>query len=155
DVPGELPLDRDGGGRRRPRARRQSARPHAEAAGAARGGRAIASRRSIGQVGRPAMPPLETSAAPALAPIRPDIEAMEDSRIVEVWKLGFSIPDVIGLWVGEGDLPTPAFICDEVAAALGRGETFYAQKRGIPELRQALIDYHRRIYGVTLADDRI
>jgi aspartate aminotransferase len=101
------------------------------------------------------MSPFESPAPRVVAPIRPDIEAMEDSRIVEVWKLGFGIPDVIGLWVGEGDLPTPGFICDAAAAALQRGETFYAQKRGIPELRQALIDYHRRIYGIALADDRI
>ena len=90
-----------------------------------------------------------------IAPIRPAIEALEDSRIVEVWKLGFQVPDVIGLWVGEGDLPTPAFICDAAAEALKRGETFYTHKRGIPELRQALIDYHQRIYRIRLADDRI
>jgi aspartate/methionine/tyrosine aminotransferase len=90
-----------------------------------------------------------------VAPIRPEIEALEDSHIVEVWKLGFQVPDVIGLWVGEGDLPTPAFICEEAAAALRRGETFYTYKRGIPELRQALIDYHQRLYGVQLADERL
>jgi aspartate aminotransferase len=101
----------------------------------------------------PQAPP-PTTAAP-LAPIRPEIEALEDSRIVEVWKLGFKVPDVIGLWVGEGDLPTPAFICEEAAAALRRGETFYTYKRGIPELRQALIDYHQRLYGVRLADERL
>lgn len=89
------------------------------------------------------------------APIRPEIESLEESRIAEVWKLGFEIPDVIGLWVGEGDLPTPAFICDAATEALRRGETFYTHKRGIPELRQALVDYHRTLYGVTLADDRI
>jgi aspartate aminotransferase len=101
----------------------------------------------------PQAPP-PTTAAP-LAPIRPEIEALEDSRIVEVWKLGFQVPDVIGLWVGEGDLPTPAFICEEAAAALRRGETFYTYKCGIPELRQALIDYHQRLYGVRLADERL
>jgi aspartate/methionine/tyrosine aminotransferase len=90
-----------------------------------------------------------------VAPIRPEIEALADSHIVEVWKLGFQVPDVIGLWVGEGDLPTPAFICEAAAEALRRGDTFYTHKRGIPELRQALIDYHRKIYGVSLADDRI
>ena len=90
-----------------------------------------------------------------VAPIRPEIEALADSHIVEVWKLGFQVPDVIGLWVGEGDLPTPAFIGEAAAEALRRGDTFYTHKRGMPELRQALIDYHRKIYGVSLADDRI
>lgn len=99
--------------------------------------------------------PNPSSAANLRAPIRPEIESLEESRIAEVWKLGFEVPDVVGLWVGEGDLPTPAFICDAATAALRRGETFYTHKRGIPELRQALIDYHRMLYGVTLADDRI
>jgi len=87
--------------------------------------------------------------------LRPDIAELKDSQIVDVWKMGFSVPDVIGLWVGEGDLPTPEFICDAAARALKDGKTFYTQKRGIPELRQALIDYHRDLYGVEIADERI
>ena len=99
--------------------------------------------------------PTPPAADRPLAPIRPQIEALEDSRIVEVWKLGFQVPDVIGLWVGEGDLPTPSFICDAAAVALKAGDTFYTHKRGIPELRQALIDYHQRLYRIRLADDRL
>ena len=86
---------------------------------------------------------------------RPEITDLKDSQIVDVWKMGFSVPDVIGLWVGEGDLPTPQFICDAAAAALKDGHTFYTQKRGIPELRKALIDYHRDLYGVEIADERV
>ena len=55
-------------------------------------------------------------------------DAMRDvreSEIAQVWKLGFEVPDVVGLWVGEGDLPTPAFICDAAAKALRAGHTFY------------------------------
>ena len=48
--------------------------------------------------------------------IRPQISELQDSKIVEVWKLGFTVPDVIGLWVGEGDLPTPSFISDAAMA---------------------------------------
>src|SRR5882724_9737890 len=87
--------------------------------------------------------------------IRPAISDLQDSKIVEVWKLGFTVPDVIGLWVGEGDLPTPSFICDAAVASLQAGETFYTPKRGIAELHQALIDYHRDLYGVRLAAERI
>ncbi len=96
--------------------------------------------------------PLPAASARPVAPIRPEIEELEDSRIVQVWRLGFEVPDVIGLWVGEGDLPTPSFICEPAIAALRSGETFYTHKRGIPELRQALIDYHARLYGVRLDD---
>ena len=54
---------------------------------------------------------------------------------------------VMGLWAGEGDLPTPDFISQEAARALAAGETFYTWQRGIPELREALARYHTRLYG--------
>jgi aspartate aminotransferase len=87
--------------------------------------------------------------------IRPEIAALADSEIVAVWKMGFSVPDVIGLWVGEGDLPTAKFICDAAATALAEGKTFYTYKRGSPELRQALIDHYRKLYNVSLTEDRV
>src|SRR5262249_43807394 len=144
-------------------ARGQLARTGATPSGGVARNFAIASRQRFRQLGpvalqtscmTPRSSPVNDPQLP-IAPIRPAIEALEDSRIVEVWKLGFQIPDVIGLWVGEGDLPTPAFICDAAAEALKRGETFYTHKRGTTELRQALIDYHQRIYGIRLTDDRI
>lgn len=87
--------------------------------------------------------------------IRPDIAELEESKIVEVWRMGFDYPDTIGMWVGQGDLPTPRFICDATTKAMQDGQTFYTHKRGIPELRQALADYHRDLYGVEIADARI
>ncbi|PLW74888.1 pyridoxal phosphate-dependent aminotransferase [Cohaesibacter celericrescens] len=53
---------------------------------------------------------------------------------------------LIPLWVGEGCLPTPDFICDAAAKALKAGETFYTHQRGIPELRQSIARYHQRLY---------
>ena len=87
--------------------------------------------------------------------LRPEIAALEESQIVEVWRMGFDHPGTIGMWVGQGDLPTPRFICDAAGKALAEGQTFYTHKRGIPELRRALIDYHRDLYGVDIADSRI
>ncbi|HXV23992.1 MAG TPA: pyridoxal phosphate-dependent aminotransferase [Alphaproteobacteria bacterium] len=78
-----------------------------------------------------------------------------ESEIAQVWKLGFEVPDVVGLWVGEGDLPTPDFISDAAVKALRDGHTFYTHKSGIPELRAALRRYHARIYGVEPAIERI
>jgi aspartate aminotransferase len=78
-----------------------------------------------------------------------------ESEIAQVWKLGFEVPDVVGLWVGEGDLPTPAFICEAAARALREGHTFYTHKSGIPELRAALQRYHARHYGVQPEIERI
>lgn len=87
--------------------------------------------------------------------IREEIVAMEDSPILDVWRMGFSIPDVIGLWAGEPDIPTPPFICDAAIWALRAGHTFYTHNRGIPELRAAIRRYILRLYGQDIADDRI
>ena len=87
--------------------------------------------------------------------IRADIEAMADSPILEVWRMGFAVPGVIGLWAGEPDLATPRFICDAATEALNAGQTFYTHNRGIPELRQAIAHYLKRLYGVSIADNRI
>ena len=47
-----------------------------------------------------------------------------ESGIVEIMNYGRRRGDVMPLWAGEGDLPTPAFITDAAAAALAAGETF-------------------------------
>ena len=61
---------------------------------------------------------------------------------------------IIPLWVGEGDLPTPSFICEAAARSLAEGETFYTYQRGIPELRQAIARYHERVYGKAFDPER-
>lgn len=76
-----------------------------------------------------------------------------ESGIVEIMNYGRRRGDVMPLWAGEGDLPTPAFITDAAAAALAAGETFYTWQRGIPELRAALARYHGRLYGRAFSDD--
>jgi aspartate aminotransferase len=88
-------------------------------------------------------------------PIRAQIEELEDSKIVDVWRRGFGKPGLIMLGVGEGDLPTPKFIADAAYRSMLAGETFYTYKRGIPELRQSLAGYHKRHWGVDIADERI
>ncbi len=79
-------------------------------------------------------------------PLRCAIVELETSKIAEVWELGFGRDDLIGLWVGEGDLATADFICEAAAKALKDGHTFYSHKRGLPELRQAIADYDGGLY---------
>ena len=79
--------------------------------------------------------------------LRPATAKLPESGIVAVANHGRNKDGLIPLWVGEGDLPTPKFIADAATASLARGETFYTWQRGIPELRQALADYHTRLYG--------
>ena len=84
---------------------------------------------------------------PLLADLRPEARHAPESGIVSVINHGRTKPGLIPLWVGEGDLPTPSFICEAATASLASGETFYTWQRGIPDLRAALAQYHTRIYG--------
>ncbi len=86
--------------------------------------------------------------------LRAEARQAPESGIVEVFNYGRNRPGLIPLWVGEGDLPTPAFIADAAARALTGGETFYTYQRGIPELRSALAGYHERVFGGDFPPDR-
>ena len=86
--------------------------------------------------------------------VRAAARGMAVSGIVEAMKHGFGREGMIPLWAGEGDLPTPDFICEAAAQSLKAGETFYTHQRGIPELREALAAYHARHYGVANDPER-
>jgi len=70
-----------------------------------------------------------------------------ESGIVEVANYARGREGLIPLFVGEGDTPTPSFICEAATRALAAGETFYTWQRGIPPLREALARYHGALYG--------
>ena len=89
------------------------------------------------------------------AALRPEIETLETSGIAQVFALGIGREGVIPLWVGEGDRPTPDFICEAAIASLRAGETFYSHKRGLPELRQAITDYTNRLYGTAVDAEQV
>ncbi|MFM0721227.1 pyridoxal phosphate-dependent aminotransferase [Paraburkholderia strydomiana] len=86
---------------------------------------------------------------------RQAIATMPDSPIIDVWRLGAGRSDVIGLWAGESDLPTPQAFCDAANRALAAGHTFYSANRGIPQLREAIRAYYDRLCGIRVADERI
>lgn len=79
--------------------------------------------------------------------------AAPESGIVEVMNYGRRRGGVTPLWAGEGDLPTPAFICEAATRSLAAGETFYTWQRGIPELRESLARYHATLYGRAFAPE--
>jgi aspartate/methionine/tyrosine aminotransferase len=91
---------------------------------------------------------------PSLFNLRPEAEQAPTSGIVDVFSYGRNRPGIIPLWVGEGDLPTPSFICEAAARSLKDGETFYTYQRGIPELRQAIARYHEGVYGKAFDHER-
>jgi aspartate/methionine/tyrosine aminotransferase len=96
---------------------------------------------------------MPTAATPL--PLRPEVEGLEPSKIVELWQMGFGRAGLIPLWVGEGDLPTPEVVRRAAAQALEAGHTFYTHKRGWPELLDALDRYHGAIHGVRPGAERL
>ena len=49
---------------------------------------------------------------------------------------------------GEPDFDTPEFVKDAAIKALGEGKTRYTEAPGIPQLRDALVDYYKRTEGL-------
>ncbi|MBP2149887.1 pyridoxal phosphate-dependent aminotransferase [Xanthobacter flavus] len=91
---------------------------------------------------------------PYLERVREHVRALPESGIVEVMNYGRDRRGMIPLWAGEGDVPTPPFICEAAASALHAGETFYTWQRGLPELRAAIARYMSGLYGVPEAPER-
>lgn len=59
--------------------------------------------------------------------------------------------DIIRMDIGEPDAPPPAFIIDELDQQTRNPKKHgYAGYGGAPELKQAIADYYRRRFGVTL-----
>jgi aspartate/methionine/tyrosine aminotransferase len=84
---------------------------------------------------------------------RDTVLALAPSRIREVANAGLGDPDVLPFWFGEPDEVTPAFIRNAGIAAIERGETFYAENLGIPELREAVAAYVSRLHRPTAMDE--
>lgn len=89
-----------------------------------------------------------------LAGLRHEARSVPESGIVEAVNYGRTREGLIPLWAGEGDLPTPGFICDAATRSLAAGETFYTWQRGIPDLRQALAGYHSDLFGKAFEADQ-
>lgn len=92
---------------------------------------------------------------PWLSAVRPMAAALPVSGIIDVFNYGREKTGLIPFWVGEGDLPTPEFICDAAARGLREGHTFYTYQRGIPPLRQAVADYLNRFFDVGVDAERV
>lgn len=84
--------------------------------------------------------------------LHPDVLHLPQSGIEEVVAHGRHRQGLIPLWVGEGDLPTPAFIVEEAVRSFRAGETFYTEQAGIPPLRAAIARYMALTYGSPFAE---
>lgn len=62
--------------------------------------------------------------------------------------------DIIDLGMGNPDIPTPEPIVQKMIEAVQIGRNHrYSTSRGLPKLRQAIVDWYERNYGVVLDPD--
>ncbi len=87
--------------------------------------------------------------------IRDAAATLPQSGIIEAVNYGRERPGLIPFWVGEGDVPTPQFICDAAIQSLRDGHTFYTYQRGIPALRNAIARYYDRHFAIGLDPERV
>ena len=88
------------------------------------------------------------------ADLSPRVRGIGTSQIGLVADRGRDDPDVVKLWIGEGDLPTPPFIVEAAHAAMQAGHTRYTTSLGLPRLRDALSAYHARHWDVDVPAER-
>src|SRR5215210_1311168 len=86
------------------------------------------------------------------ASLAPSLTLAIDSKAKQMKAEGL---DVIGFGAGEPDFDTPKHIKDAAIKALNEGFTKYTPAAGIPELRQAIADKHKRENGLTYKPSQI
>jgi aspartate/methionine/tyrosine aminotransferase len=77
---------------------------------------------------------------------RPAVRALSASKIRELYNEGVGRTDILPFWVGEPDEPTPEFIRKAASDSIAAGEVFYTHNLGIPELRDALGLYLKKLH---------
>lgn len=78
------------------------------------------------------------------------MEILGEARVAE--KAG---KDIIHLEVGEPDFTTPCPIVERAVSFLRTGRVRYTAAEGLPELRIAISEDYRRLYGLGIDPDRI
>lgn len=78
------------------------------------------------------------------------VQAVPHSRIRELANIAFGMKDVLALYFGESNQPTPENIKRAAIAALNSGYTFYTENAGLLSLRETIAQYYVRLHGVAL-----
>ena len=86
---------------------------------------------------------------------KPELNDMTFTGIGRIAVPNMGKPGLLPLWFGEGDTVTPEFIREAAKRALDEGQTFYANARGIPPLRDAIKTYLDALYGIDLNPNQL
>jgi aminotransferase len=76
------------------------------------------------------------------------VEAIPPSGIRKFFDIAATMDDVISLGIGEPDFTSPPAVIETGIEALRRGETHYTSNNGLIELREAVSQYTKRLYGI-------
>ncbi len=77
------------------------------------------------------------------------VAGLKPSGIRKFFDIAATMKDVISLGIGEPDFTTPKPILEAGIRSLQNGETHYTSNSGKLQLRQAIADNLKRLYGVT------
>ena len=94
---------------------------------------------------------LSTLTAPTIAE---SVARVQHSRIRELAEIAMGMPDVLRLYFGESNLPTPEYLKLAADKAIRDGYTYYTENAGLPSLRRAIAEYYTRQQAVDLDPDR-
>lgn len=86
---------------------------------------------------------------------RPVLHALTANPGVEMMNYAAGKEDMITLAQGEGSEPTPDFVLDATYKAMKEGHTVYGPTLGQKPLRQAISDYYKRIYELSVPSERV
>lgn len=84
--------------------------------------------------------------------LQPSVTLAASAKAKELKAQGL---DILSVTLGEPDFPTPKNIQDAAIEAIRSGKaSFYTPTSGIPELRQAIVDYIEKYYGLSYTPDQ-
>ncbi|MEM7115653.1 MAG: pyridoxal phosphate-dependent aminotransferase [Chloroflexota bacterium] len=90
-----------------------------------------------------------------IQPNRQTVNQLQPSLIRKLGNLAPTIENLIPLWYGEPNLPTPDFIRQAAIESWQAGQTFYQANLGIPALRETLATYMNDLYGTQFGAENI
>lgn len=83
------------------------------------------------------------------------INLIQRSKIRELFEKASKMEGVISLGIGEPDFDTPDVIKEAAKRAIDEGYTHYTPNAGIPEFREAIAEYYREFYRVSVDPSNI
>jgi aminotransferase len=83
------------------------------------------------------------------------VREMEVSIIRQIAQKCAKLPDSINLTIGEPDIKTPEIVTRKTAEYMMENQLSYAPLGGVPELREEIVSFYKRKYGIEYSPDEV